>query len=222
MEGMGAGGGKNLWDERGQAYRDSPPHVTGADLDLLVAWAGAGEGKTALDVGSGGGHLARRLTGAGFAVTTSDPSPGMWPDLICKAEDLPFAGGSYDLVASRLASHHFSDLPAALIEMARVTRGPVLIADLVFVDERVEEAETLRDPSHVAAHSLEQWRELFAEAGITFEAAEQIERTISFSAWLERCGCEGADAERARELVSHRLSGDGYVSSLIVLKGAVG
>ena len=218
---MSSSGDKNLWDERGQAYRDSPSHAAGVDLDLLVAWAGEGAGKTALDVGSGGGHLARRLTEAGFAVTTSDPSPGMWPDVICSAEDLPFAGGSFDLVASRLATHHFSDLPAALIEMARVTRGPVLISDPVFVDQRVEEAEKLRDPSHVAALSLEQWRERFVEAGIVFEMAEQIDREISFSGWLERCGCEGSDAEKARELVSHRLSGDGYTSSLIVLKGAV-
>jgi len=82
----------NVWDERAQAYRDSAPHAAGPDLDRLVEWAGAGAGKTALDVGSGGGHLARRLQEAGYAVTTCDPSPGMHPDVICRARSFPFPG----------------------------------------------------------------------------------------------------------------------------------
>ena len=47
------------WSERAQGYVDSDAHREGADLDLLVVWA-AGAG-TALDVATGGGHVARRL-----------------------------------------------------------------------------------------------------------------------------------------------------------------
>jgi len=187
----------NVWDERAQAYRDSAPHAAGPDLDLLVEWAGPGTGRTALDVGSGGGHLARRLREGGFAVTTADPSAGMHPDVICRAEELPFPAASFDLVASRLASHHFDDIGLALAEMARVTRELVLLEDLLFVDERVEEAETIRDRSHVRALSLEQWRELFGACGLAIEQTELIDRQISFSAWLERCNCTGKTAERA-------------------------
>jgi ubiquinone/menaquinone biosynthesis C-methylase UbiE len=214
-----SGGRENLWDERAQAYRDSAPHASGPDLDLLVAWAGQGEGRTALDVGSGGGHLARRLGEAGFAVTTADPSAGMWPDVICQAEELPFSAASFDLVASRLASHHFAGAELALSEMARVTRELVLLEDLLFVDERVEEAEKLRDASHVRAYSLDQWHELFTVAGLEIEATEVIERQSSFSAWLERCGCKGDRAEKARELVSHRLDGDSYTSTVFLIEG---
>ncbi len=213
------GGQENPWDERAQAYRDSAPHASGPDLDLLVAWAGPGEGRTALDVGSGGGHLARRLREAGFAVTTVDPSAGMWPDVICRAEELPFSAASFDVVASRLASHHFADAELALSEMARVTRELVLLEDLLFVDERVEEAETLRDASHVRAYSLDRWHELFAAAGLEVEAAEVIDREVSFSAWLARCDCEGERAEKARKLVSHRLDGDSYTSTVFLLEG---
>jgi SAM-dependent methyltransferase len=216
------GGRENPWNERAQAYRESAPHASGPDLELLVAWAGPGEGRTALDVGSGGGHLARRLSEAGFVVTTADPSAGMRPDVICRAEELPFPAASFDLVASRLASHHFADADLALREMARVTREPVLLEDLLFVDERVEEAEKLRDSSHVRAYSLEQWRGLFAAAGLEIESVEVIEREISFSAWLERCDCKGDRAEQVRELVSHRLDGDSYTSTVFLIKGAKG
>ena len=211
----------NPWDERAQAYRESAPHAAGPDLDLLVEWAGAGAGKSALDVGSGGGHLARRLRDAGFAVTTADPSPGMHPDVICRAEELPFPAGSFDLVGSRIASHHYSDVEAALAEMARVTRSVVLLEDLLFVDERVEEGEKLRDPSHVRTYSLEQWAELFSAAGLEIEATEVIDRATSFSAWLERCNCTGETAEKTRELLSHRLDGDKYASTVFLLRGVM-
>ena len=210
----------NVWDDRAQAYRESAPHASGPDLDLLGEWAGLGAGRTALDVGTGGGHLARLLREAGFTVTTSDPSPGMQPDVICRAEELPFSAASFDLVASRLATHHFADIGLALAEMARVTGELILIEDLLFVDERVEQAEKIRDDSHARTRSLEQWRELFAAGGLEIEQEEVMERRISFSAWLERCNCTGKKGERARELVSHRLDGDNYASTVFFIKGA--
>jgi SAM-dependent methyltransferase len=209
----------NPWNERAQAYRDSAPHSAGPDLDRLVEWAGPGAGKTALDVGSGGGHLARRLREAGFAVTTADPSAGMHPDVICSAEELPFPKASIDLVGSRIAAHHYSDVEAALAEMARVSRDVVLLEDLLFIDERVEKGEKLRDPSHVRAYTLERWSALFSAAGLEVAASEVIERHTSFSAWLERCDCSGETAERTRELLSHRLDGDDYLSTVFLLKG---
>ena len=49
----------NVWDARAAAYVDSDAHRGGADLEQLVAWA---EGaRSALDVATGGGHVARRL-----------------------------------------------------------------------------------------------------------------------------------------------------------------
>ncbi len=210
---------ENVWDERVKAYRTSAPHAGGPDLDLLGEWAGDGAGKSALDVGTGGGHLAKRLGQAGFTVTTCDPASRMQPDVICRAEELPFPAASFDLVATRLATHHFEDVAAALAEMARVAGESVLIEDLLFVDERVEEAEKLRDDSHVRALSLDQWCELCAACGLEVEQTEVMDRQISFQAWLDRCGCEGEAAERTRELVSHRLDGDNYVSTVFLLKG---
>jgi ubiquinone/menaquinone biosynthesis C-methylase UbiE len=212
----------NPWNERAQAYRDSAPHAAGPDLDLIDVWAGAGDGLTALDVGTGGGHLARRLEELGFAVTTVDPSPGMRPDIICQAEELPFATGSFDLVASRLAAHHYANIAAALGEMARVTRSLVILEDLLFVGERVEDAETLRDPSHVRAYSLEELKALFGAVGLSVTEAVVMDRAISFASWLERCGCAGANAERARELVSHRLNGNSYTSTVFLMMGLKG
>ena len=114
----------DVWSNRAEMYRTSEAHREGPDLDLLVDWA-AGV-RTALDVATGGGHVANRLRDAGLEVVTCDPAPGMKPDVVCRAEDLPFADGSFDLVVTRVAAHHYDDVAKAVSEMARVrlARGP--------------------------------------------------------------------------------------------------
>ena len=58
------------WSERAQLYRESEAHREGEDLDLVVEWSEGAE--TALDVATGGGHVARRLREAGVNVVTVD------------------------------------------------------------------------------------------------------------------------------------------------------
>ena len=135
------------WSERAQLYRDSEAHREGEDLDLVVEWAEGAE--TALDVATGGGHVARRLREAGLNVVTVDSAPGMQPDVVSRGEDLPFADASFDVVVCRVAAHHFDDVPKAVSEMARVSRDRVIVVDNLFLDADAEEADRVRDPSHV-------------------------------------------------------------------------
>lgn len=209
----------DVWSERAKAYRESPVHREGQDLDLLVEWAEPGPGVTALDVATGGGHVARRLREADCEVTTCDPSPGMRPDVICRAEELPFADASFDVVATRLAAHHFDDVEAAVAQMARVSRRLVVVADLLYSDEPVEEAERLRDPTHVRCYSEGEWRRLLEGAGLAVEAVEVVVKGQDFAAWLARAGCEEDEAERVRELLADRVVDGGWVNQVIVLKG---
>jgi hypothetical protein len=71
----------------------------------------------------------------------------------------------------------------------------------------------------VRAYSLEEWRDLFPAHGIRIEQEEIIDRHTSFAAWLERCDCTGETAERAREILSHRIDGDDYLSTVFMIKG---
>ena len=116
----------SLWDDRAEAYRSSVTHATDADLDIVVEMCNPHEGVKALDVATGGGHVARRLREAGAEVVTTDASPGMHPDVVCRAEDLPFADGSFDVVVSRIAPHHFEDIGRAVGELARVANRTIL------------------------------------------------------------------------------------------------
>jgi SAM-dependent methyltransferase len=208
----------SVWDERAEAYRQSPEHREGADLDLVVEWAAGA--RTALDVASGGGHVARRLREAGLEVVSSDPSPGMQADVVCRAEDLPFADGSFDVVACRLAPHHFEDVAAGIGEMARVARELVLVVDNLRMGEDDEYANRLRDPSHVRNYSEEEWRELFDRSGLDVEDLRTMEVTLSFQPWLDRTGTSAEDGERIRELIGDRVEGDTMRLGRIALKGS--
>jgi ubiquinone/menaquinone biosynthesis C-methylase UbiE len=207
------------WDVRAEAYRTSATHAHGADLDLVAEWCAPREGVDVLDVATGGGHVARRLREAGARVTTCDSSPGMRPDVICIAEELPFADGSFDVAVSRLAAHHFADVRAAVAELARVSRDRVVVEDLLFQDERCEEAEALRDPTHVRNLAEAEWRALFHEAGLEVEAVEVLPKRHELDEWLARTGCEGEEAERVRELLAHRTVDGVWTNEVVVLRG---
>jgi ubiquinone/menaquinone biosynthesis C-methylase UbiE len=208
----------DVWSDRAAAYRESATHREGPDLDLLVEWCEPGPGVTALDVATGGGHVARRLREAGCTVVTVDPAPGMRPDVVGPAESIPFEEGSFDVVACRIAAHHFEDVRAAIGEMARVARRRVVIEDNVFVDERVEEAERLRDPTHVRCYSEAEWKELLTTAGLEVEQVERFERRPVLDDWLARTETPAADAERVRELLADRVQDGRLTLQSIVVK----
>ena len=207
----------SVWDERAEAYRESEAHREGPDLDLLVEWAAGA--RTALDIGSGGGHVARRLREAGLEVVSADPAPGMRADVQAAAEDLPFADASFDVVATRVAAHHFADVGAAVSEIARIAADRVLVVDNLFMGEAAEEADRLRDPSHVRNYTEAEWRALFEGAGLTVAEARRVDRTMRVAPWLERSGCAGADAVRVRELLADRIDGDTITLERIALLG---
>ena len=144
----------DVWSQRADAFRESPTHREGPDLDLLVEWCEPGarrQGARRRD--------RRRSRRAGACATKAAPSSpsiplrGCSPDVVSRAEDLPFEDGSFDVVTCRIAAHHFQDIRKAVAEMARVTQRLVVIEDNVFVDEQVEEAERLRDPTHVRCYT---------------------------------------------------------------------
>lgn len=206
----------NVWSKRADLYRESEAHREGEDLDLLVEWA---EGTTALDVATGGGHVARRLQEAGLNVTTLDPAPGMGADVVAPAEDIPFADESFDVVACRVAAHHFADVSRAVAEMARVSRRLVLIADNLFLGQSVEKAERLRDPTHVRCYTEEEWRRMFGEAALAVEDTRTLEKRIEVEPWLRRAGCEGEEADGVRTLLADRIDGGQLALARLVLKG---
>ena len=209
----------DVWSERAEAYRQSAIHAAGEDLDLVVEWCEPGPGVTVLDVATGGGHVARRLREAGATAVTTDPAPGMGADTTAPAESLPFADGSFDGVACRLAAHHFADVLAAVKEMARVSRASVVVCDNTFVSESSEEADRVRDPSHVRNYAVAEWESFFELAGLTIAEETHFTRPLDIETWLARVDCTGEDAARVRELLGDRIVDGSMALPTLVIKG---
>jgi ubiquinone/menaquinone biosynthesis C-methylase UbiE len=209
----------DVWSGRAEAFRESATHREGPDLDLLVEWCEPGEGVQALDVATGGGHVARRLREAGCDVVSVDPAPGMQPTVVARAEHIPFADDSFDVVACRIAPHHFEDVRAAVREMARVSKDRVVVQDNLFLSEAVEEAEKLRDPTHVRCNSEDEWRSFFAEAGLRVENERMFERSVEVEPWLARVETPEDDAARVRELLADRIEDGRLTLRSLILKG---
>ena len=207
----------NAWDDRAEAYRTSVTHASDPDLDMVVALC---SGRRALDVATGGGHVARRLRENGMEVVTVDASAGMEPDVVAPAEQLPFEDGEFDVVVSRIAPHHFSDIEAAVHEMARVTRDAVVIEDTLYLSDDQEQAESLRDPSHVRSYTEDEWRSFLSGAGLEVEHVDYFRKTHDLEDWLARTGCAGETADRARELLAPVTGEDGttWQDTKIILK----
>jgi SAM-dependent methyltransferase len=209
----------DVWSDRADAYRESAIHSAGEDLDLVVEWCEPGVGVNVLDVATGGGHVARRLREAGATVVTVDPAPGMGADTTASAEDLPFADASFDAVACRIAAHHFADVVTAVREMARVAKQRVVICDNTFVSEASEQADRLRDPSHVRNYSQPEWHSFFELAGLEVADERFMLRPLEIQPWLDRAQTPVGDQAQVRELLGDRIK-DGWMDlPTLVIKG---
>jgi hypothetical protein len=81
----------------------------------------------------------------------------------------------------------------------------------------VEEAERLRDPTHVRCYSEDEWKEFLTDAGLEVEQLEHFERHPVVDDWLARVETPPADAARVRELLGDRIvDGKLQLQSIVV------
>jgi ubiquinone/menaquinone biosynthesis C-methylase UbiE len=109
-----------------------------------------------------------------------------------KAEALPFEDGSFDLVTCRIAPHHFDSITDYLAECHRVLKdgGTLAVVDNVVpagpVGDYINAFERLRDPSHLRAWTMAEWRAAIAAAGFTIGHEEELDKRMEFKAWAAR------------------------------------
>lgn len=104
---------------------------------MLTFWYQIGEilrlrPATVLEIGVGPGLVASYLRHRGIAVTTLDINPSLQPDVVGSVLELEslLRGRSFDLTLCSRVLHHlpFTDFPAALQQIAAVTRDSALLS----------------------------------------------------------------------------------------------
>lgn len=190
-----------------QSYLTSKPHAQGKSLDRLVVLTAPQPTWHALDIATGAGHVAYAFAPHVARVWATDITDEMLAlvraeagkrglanlrTAYAKAEALPFEDASFDLVTCRIAPHHFDSIADFLDEVHRVLKpgGILALVDNVVpagsVGDYVNAYERFRDPSHLRAWSLAEWREAFAKHGLTVSHEEQLFKTMEFASWAAR------------------------------------
>jgi ubiquinone/menaquinone biosynthesis C-methylase UbiE len=201
-------------------YVNSSIHSGGYTLDKLIELIAPSRGKRALDLATGGGHVALAMAQRGASVIASDltdkmliaarqyieqQSSTLALSYCCNnAESLPFPDASFDIVTTRLAPHHFQDVPRYMRECARVLRaGGILgIVDHAGavdfqVNKYVNAYEKLRDPSHVWEFNEIEWAAMFHEVGLRVTYSEVARQRLNFNWWTKM---QNNDAETVMRL----------------------
>lgn len=193
---------------RANAYVESVVHARGEDLAALDAVVKKAAPAQALDMGSGGGHVAYLLARHAKSVAAVDLSAEMLAAVADTAkakglanieihrasvERLPFADDSFDLVASRYSAHHWHDFDGGLKEARRVVKpgAPVILMDVftpgvALLDTHLQSVELLRDTSHVRNYTMAEWTQALARAGLTLKNAYTWRLYLEFDSWIAR------------------------------------
>jgi SAM-dependent methyltransferase len=202
-----------------------------AALRLLVDASGAGPDDTVLDVACGPGLVVCAFARVARHATGIDVTPAMLDRARAVAAEagitnvtwkqgevlpLPFADGSFSIVVSRFAFHHFERPEAVLAEMRRVCRsgGRVVVCDLMASDDprkaaRFHEIEILRDPSHVRALTLADLAALFPAVGLPEPEATFYRLPFELEGLLTRSFPRPEDVETIRAAYTAAVADDG-------------
>jgi ubiquinone/menaquinone biosynthesis C-methylase UbiE len=200
------------WAER---FSHEPVHADPDGMGRTLTAAAVTSDTVALDVACGPGIVACALAAHAARVTGIDLTPAMIEEARARqaregltnldwrvgdATRLPFLDAAFDLVVTRYSFHHMPRPGLALAEMRRVCRpgGRVVVVDATPTAETqaaYDRMETLRDPSHASALTVEQLQALAAEAGGLAEVARDFH-------WLDARLEALADAEAMAELIA--------------------
>jgi ubiquinone/menaquinone biosynthesis C-methylase UbiE len=126
---------KAIYDNIGIGYskhRCADPRI----VDTLTRLLSLSPPAVLADIGAGTGNYSRALADLGFHVLAVEPSATMQSQAPAHAavdwyfgtaEHVPLPDSSVDGAACILASHHFSSLEGAILEMARVCSGGPIV-----------------------------------------------------------------------------------------------
>jgi ubiquinone/menaquinone biosynthesis C-methylase UbiE len=193
-------------------------------LNWIDRHAPVDSGDWLLDVAGGTGNLGRHLGRRARSTVVLDLTPEMLAAGARAAADegredvlyvlgdataLPFPDAQFNVVTCRFALHHMAEPARAVAEMARACRpdAVVVTVDMVVEDERQNEVERLRDPSHAVALTEAGMRAVHERAGLTIECAVVREQALDGERWLAQSASVDAETEAARALLEAELAG---------------
>ncbi|MGI2327917.1 class I SAM-dependent methyltransferase [Planococcus sp. YIM B11945] len=217
---------KDVFGKNADKYLKSELHAQGTDLPLLAEWLKPEKGWAVLDIATGGGHVAKALAPHVGTVFSTDLTEAMLQNtatyldtlfgnieyVIADAEALPFLAGRFDAVVCRIAPHHFPHPEKFISEAARVLKpgGQFVLIDNVAPDDQklaafMNNAEKLRDDSHVRCLSKNEWRTLLDKHSLAEIKSLDRKKTFHYPVWVARTTENDEQIDRVKQ---HLLQAD--------------
>ena len=195
----GAGGMTDVWSERAQLYASPSAPRGRRPRPARRVGGGRGDGARRRDRRRSRGAAAARggAPGRDHRPRSGDAAGRHLP---CRGAARSPTGASTSSRAARPLTTS-PTCAAALREMARVAAIASSWSTTLNMGDEAEEAERLRDPSHVRNYTEAEWRALFEGAGLADRGRPPHFAHDRVRAWLARDGCEGGRrGARARAL----------------------
>lgn len=211
---------QRMFGAQAPQYAQSPVHISDHRLDTVQRFVPAAPGQWAIDLGTGAGFTAFAIAANARRVVASDLTLPMLREtrrigqerqlsnimpLQNRAEALPIAADSIDLITCRAAGHHFSDLAAAFDEIRRVLKpgGALVMADSVSPEDDdlyhwFNDVELRRDYSHIENRKVSVLERMLADRRLHIEARELTATYMTFNHWVERTATPPAEAAALR------------------------
>lgn len=211
--------------QRASNYRFSSTHGNPVDLERMVKLINPSPSAVALDVATGGGHTAIALAKYVKQVVAIDITTEMLAEaeeaskqqgldnidfLIEDVHNLHISDCQFDIVASRFAAHHFSDIKKALSEMCRVVKpgGKFYILDCSVVDgdepeQKINLIELLRDSSHQYSYSPRLWKQLLDELPLTVQHIMIYKEQYGLPQWFDRMGTDQNNRQKIFRILNN-------------------
>ncbi|WP_430786055.1 class I SAM-dependent methyltransferase [Virgibacillus flavescens] len=211
---------KKAFAKNSNAYVTSSTHGSGIDLPLLIEWLNPNSSMIALDIATGGGHVAKQLSPHVKKVIATDLTEEMLTNTathlkqftnisftIADAEELPFEDNSFHIVTCRIAAHHFPHPENFISEVSRVLKpnGKFIFIDniapeRVALDNFVNKFEKMRDYSHVRSLPITKWKQYLTSYQLPVLHEKTRKKTLPYNEWLNRMV---DDKEKKREVTSY-------------------
>lgn len=197
---------KQVFTKNKEAYVRSSTHAAGNDLPLMIEWLKPDSTMIALDLATGGGHVAKYLSENVMEVIATDITQEMLLNTkkclqdykninfaIADAEKIPYQAHSFDIVTCRIAAHHFPNPALFIAEVHRVLKpnGQFLFIDNVTSEEPaydkfINTLEKMRDYSHVRSLQIPEWKQLFKKYGLTVIKQQSRKKILPYKEWVNR------------------------------------
>ena len=207
------------FDALAPTYRAIELHKRSPETDRFLRWVRPRPEGWALDIASGPAVIAKSLARLSKRVLAFDMSLGMLDsgrlqadlpsNLLLvrgKAERLPFADGSFDLITCAYSFANFRRPLRVLREATRVLLpfGRVALIEVMASEDRLQrrrlnQLEALRSRFFTHIRSYSQYVTLFRRAGLKLESSELHDSPQSASDWV-RLSPEAAKPDQATQL----------------------